>query len=248
MLRYLIRRLFWAFGVFIAVTIVLYVMFFRLPVDPARAYAGGDGASVEEVQRAAEFLGTDDPVWQQYVTFLGHITIDHSLGTWFASRRDVNEVITAALPITASLVIGGALLWIAVSIPLGVAIAARPRAAFSRFATIGVLMGISLHPVWIGLMLSYVFGYVLGWLPISGYCSFAASPGEVCGGPVTWFTHLVLPWLSFATLYTALYVRMVRASVMEVLDEEYVRTARRRASAGWACCASTRCATRSSRS
>ena len=80
MLKYLIRRLFWAFGVFIAVTIVLYVMFFRLPVDPARAYAGGDGASVEEVQRAAKFLGTDDPVWQQYVHFLGRVTIDHSLG------------------------------------------------------------------------------------------------------------------------------------------------------------------------
>jgi peptide/nickel transport system permease protein len=90
-----------------------------------------------------------------------------------------------------------------------------------------VLAGISAHPVWIGYMLSLIVGYKLGWLPIQGYCNLrGASPGQVCGGPWDWFTHMILPWITFAILYSAFYVRMIRSSVMETLNEDYVRTAR----------------------
>ena len=90
-----------------------------------------------------------------------------------------------------------------------------------------VLVGISAHPVWIGLIFSWFFGYKLGITPIAGYCeAFSPPQGAACGGVVQWFYHMILPWITFAILFAALYVRMIRANVMETLNEDYVRTAR----------------------
>ncbi len=88
-----------------------------------------------------------------------------------------------------------------------------------------MLIGISAHPVWIGLILSYVFGQKLGLAPNGGYCDLV-SPTTKCGGPVQWAWHLWLPWITFALMFAAIYMRMVRASVLEALGEDYVRTAR----------------------
>ena len=90
-----------------------------------------------------------------------------------------------------------------------------------------VLIGVSAHPIWIGLIFSYFFGYKWHITPISGYCDFInPSEGAECGGPVQWAYHMILPWATFAILFAALYVRMIRANVMEALNEDYVRTAR----------------------
>jgi peptide/nickel transport system permease protein len=88
-----------------------------------------------------------------------------------------------------------------------------------------VLVGVSVHPVWLGLTLSWLFGAKLHWLPITGYCDFQVSPGTYCGGASAWASHMVLPWITFATLYSALYSRMIRASLIETLHEDYVLTA-----------------------
>jgi peptide/nickel transport system permease protein len=88
-----------------------------------------------------------------------------------------------------------------------------------------VLIGVSAHPVWIGLLLSYVVGFKLGLTPLGGYCDMI-NPSTACGGPVQWAHSLVLPWFTFALLYAALYTRMIRANVMETMNEDYVRTAR----------------------
>jgi peptide/nickel transport system permease protein len=95
-----------------------------------------------------------------------------------------------------------------------------------------VLIGISAHPVWIGLIFSYIFGFKLGWTPITGYCN-AINPVGDCGGPVQWAYHLILPWVTFALLFAALYARMIRANVMEALNEDYVRTARAKGAPEW---------------
>ena len=91
-----------------------------------------------------------------------------------------------------------------------------------------VLIGISAHPVWIGLILSYFFAFKLGWFnPGGGYCDvFSPPPGAQCGGIIDWAHALVLPWMTFMLLFAALYVRMIRANVLETLNEDYVRTAR----------------------
>jgi peptide/nickel transport system permease protein len=84
---------------------------------------------------------------------------------------------------------------------------------------------VSAHPLWIGLVLSYVFGYRLQWTPIGSYCS-VFDPTETCGGPVQWAYHLLLPWVAFGAVFAAIYARMIRASVLEVYDADHVRTAR----------------------
>jgi peptide/nickel transport system permease protein len=91
-----------------------------------------------------------------------------------------------------------------------------------------VLIGVSAHPVWIGLILEYTFGVKLGWTPIAGYANFFGAPSDSgqAGGPWQWFYHMILPWCTFAILFAALYVRMIRANVMETMNEDYVRTAR----------------------
>jgi peptide/nickel transport system permease protein len=224
--HFLVRRLLWALVLFIAVTIVTYVIFYVTPSDPARL-AAGQGASPEDVQRVAERLHLDEPVWQQYGRFFWQLVGHQSLGQSFVNRQDVNDVVLRAAPVTASLVFGGAIFWLTLSLPIGILSALRPRSLIDRAGMVFVLIGLSAHPVWIGLIFAYFFGYKLGWTPISGYCDFI-SPADTaeCGGPVQWAYHMILPWSTFMILFAALYVRLIRANVMETMHEDYVRTAR----------------------
>jgi peptide/nickel transport system permease protein len=224
MWRYIVRRTLWAIFLFIAVTFLTYIIFFVAPSDPAKL-AAGKLASPEQVKQVSHYLHLDKPVWEQYVLWLKQLVVDGSLGKSFVNREPVNAIVKSAAPVTASLVFGGAVLWLLISIPIGVFSALRPRSLLDRGAMIFVLVGISAHPVWIGLILAFVFGYKLGWTPITGYCDFF-NPSTGCGGPVQWAWHMILPWITFAVLFAALYVRMIRANVMEVSGEDYVRTAR----------------------
>ena len=240
---FIVRRLLWAVFLFICVTIVTFVIFYVIPANPA-ALVAGKSATKEDIERAERFLGTDRPVYIQYLRFLNRLSPvgriekegapgeyegwgikSPSLGTSFATRQDVNDVVARAAPVTASLVLGGAVLWMLVSLPIGVFSALRPRSLLDRGSTIFVLIGISAHPVWIGLILSYFLGYKLSLFPITGYCDLI-NPDTGCGGPVQWAWHLVLPWMTFAFLFSAQYVRMIRANTLETLNEDYVRTAR----------------------
>jgi peptide/nickel transport system permease protein len=128
--------------------------------------------------------------------------------------------------VTASLVFGGALFWMLVAIPVGVLSALRPRSLLDRASMTFVLIGISAHPVWIGLIFAYFFGFRWHITPITGYADFFNPPAFEAGGPVQWAYHMLLPWATFAILFAALYVRMIRANVLETMNEDYVRTAR----------------------
>lgn len=243
MFRYLIRRILWAIVLFIAVTIVTYIIFYAIPADPARLMCG-QRATAECIARATKYLGTDRPLYVQYGKFVGRLMPvggiakgsphfkEPSLGRSFTNRLSVNYVVGHAAPVTASLVFGGAVFWMLIALPVGILSALRPRSLLDRVAMIGVLIGISAHPVWIGLLFAYFFGFKAGLFPITGYCDFLNNTGG-CGGPVQWAYHLVLPWATFAILFAALYVRMIRANVMETLGEDYVRTARAKGAPEW---------------
>src|SRR5207247_2537911 len=111
---------------------------------------------------------------------------------------------------------------------VGIFSALRPRSLIDRFAMVFVLIGVSAHPVWIGLIFSYFFGVKWHLTPIANYANFFGAPADsgLPGGPWQWFYHMILPWCTFALLFAALYVRMIRANVMETMNEDYVRTAR----------------------
>jgi peptide/nickel transport system permease protein len=233
--RYLVRRILWALVLFIAVTLVSYIIFFLVPAEPARLVAGPQ-APPDAVERARKFLHLDEPIWKQYLRFLhalSPITFDGakpevkepSLGRSFATRQEVNNIVKSAAPVTISLVIGGAILWMLIALPIGILSALRPRSLLDRGAMVFVLVGISAHPVWLGLLLSYFVGFKLGLTPLGGYCDLI-NPSTSCGGPVQWAHAMILPWITFAILFAALYVRMIRANVIEAMNEDYVRTAR----------------------
>jgi peptide/nickel transport system permease protein len=222
--RYLVRRILWAMLLFFCVTVVTYVIFFIIPANPAQL-AAGKSAQQDKIKEVEKFLGLDQPVYIQYLKFMKRLVLEQSLGTSFATRQDVNDIILRAAPVTASLVFGGVIFWMLLALPIGILSALRPRSLLDRGAMIFVLVGISAHPVWIGLILAYFFGFKLGWFPISGYCD-VVNPSTECGGPVQWAYHMILPWATFALLFAATYTRMIRANVMETLNEDYVRTAR----------------------
>jgi peptide/nickel transport system permease protein len=230
--RYLIRRVGWAIALFFAATFATFLIFYVVPEDPARVVAGRS-ATPAQVAEARHYIGTDRPIVVQYYRFIKRITVDRSLGQSFITRQSVNGTVFAAARKTASIVIGGAILWLIVSIPIGVLSALRPRSLLDRASMGFVLIGVSAHPVWIGLLFSYLFGYKLGWTPITGYCTLVHHADSGCGGPTQWFSHLILPWATFALLFIAIYVRLIRANVIEAMHEDYVRTARAKGASEW---------------
>src|SRR5581483_4989222 len=176
--RYLIRRLIWAAALFLTVTLIGFVLFYLIPADPAK-FACGRACTAVDVARVAHYLGTDRPVYIQYLRFLGrliplsfhggfHLKAPN-LGQSFVNRQDVNSIVAAAAPQTASLVLGGMVIWMLIALPVGVLSALRPRSILDRISMTGVLVGISAHPVWLGLIFSYLIGYRLHLTPIANY-------------------------------------------------------------------------------
>ena len=228
MVRYLIRRILWACLLFVIITFVTFVIFFMGPNDPARAQCGGDQAQPACLKLVTEKYGLNKPLYVQYWYFFDRLVLHQNLGTSYATGQSINQSIGKAAPVTASLVFGGAILWMIIALIIGVFSALRPRSLLDRAAMVFVLIGISAHPVWIGLIFEYVFGVKLGWTPIANYANFFGAPADSGqpGGPWQWFYHMILPWMTFSLLFAALYARMIRANVMETMNEDFVRTAR----------------------
>jgi peptide/nickel transport system permease protein len=221
-LAYLVRRTLWSVVLVLALAAITFVIFFVIPSNQV-----GNIRHRETTTSINEQVGVNGPVWLQYLRFL-HALVHGSLGySWRTGHQTVTSMVLNAAPVTASLVVGGVLVWLLIALPIGILSALRPRSLLDRGATIFVLVGISVHPIWLGLILLWVFSYKLHLFPMGLYCDVINPPsGATCGGVVQWFWHLILPWFTFASLYAALYMRMVRANVLEALHEDYVRTAR----------------------
>lgn len=223
MIRFVARRLFWAVWLFFVATVITYVIFFVIPGDPLKITQMGLTPIVMHHIRSE--LHLDVPDYQQYWIFVWNIIRHQSLGYSYQDGASVRWILGQDARVTGSLVLGAALLWLLVAIPLGIWSALRPRSLFDRASMVFVLIGISAPPVWVGLILAYVFGFRLGWTPIADYCNFFPSAGGECAGPVHWAYHLLLPWLTYMVLFAALYVRMIRSSVIETATADFVRTA-----------------------
>ncbi len=224
MIRFLIRRVFWAVWLFFVASLVTYILFFVVSPDP---FIHG-GSRFSDHIRAELHLNVS--VYQQYWIFVWNIIRYQSLGYSFQNGAPVRSIIAQDASVTGSLVLGGLVFWLVISVPVGILSALRPRSFFDRFAMLFVLVGIASPPVWLGLLLAYIFGFKLGWFPIADYCDLIPHTGGDCSGPARWAYHMVLPWVTFTWLFAAIYVRMIRASVLEVVGEDYVRTARAKGS------------------
>jgi peptide/nickel transport system permease protein len=221
-LTFLLRRVVWAMALVIVVTICTFVIFFVIPTDPLQVGIGRQ-ASFVTVRDGVPVTG---PLYEQYLKYMWNIVGEGSLGTsLYGTHREVLDIIAEAAPVTIGLIVGGALMWLLIAIPVGIVSALRPRSVLDRVGMAFVLVGVSAHPVWVGLLLSYFLGFKLGVTPITGYCDLW-NPTWDCGGPVQYFWFMLLPWLTFALMFAAFYARMVRGMLIEALDEDYVRTAR----------------------
>ena len=218
MSRWLVRRLLWSALVLVLVTGVTFVIFFAVPNDPA-ALIAGKYATPETIALIRHRLGLDQPKALQFLRFLTHA----ARGDWgfsYVSQQPVWDAIRAAFPKTLSLTTGAAILWLLLGIPIGVASALKPRSWLDRSGMVVALFGISAPAYWLGLVLLKIFADRLGWFPLGGYSELNVY------GPARWAWHLVLPWVTLAMLYAGWYARMTRTRVLDVLAQDYVRTAR----------------------
>lgn len=223
MLAYIVKRLFWAV---LLVCVITWISFVIFTIFPEERRPGSTQALVTpNLQQQFDLTGKSLP--KQYVIFLQHVLLRADFGESLRQPLEVRDIIIEALPVTASLLLGGVLIWLILGFTIGFLSALRPRSLMDRGLMVFVLIGVSAHPVWLGLMLSYMLGFHWDVFPIAGYCDFLYDPqsSNLCGGPRYWAYHLVLPWFTFALLFAALYARMIRASMLEVKNEDYVRTA-----------------------
>jgi peptide/nickel transport system permease protein len=224
-----VKRSLWAVFLCFVVTVLTFLIFFTIPADPARMIIPEQNPTPQRIADARARLGVDKPLYVQYGKFMNRL-VHLDLGSSYQSRPgyevSVNTLIKNAAPVTASVMGGAMVLWLLVSVPLGIWTALRPRGLVDRFGTVFVLVGISMPPFVVALLLRQFFAYEWRVLPFGGYCPLRGGADAPCGGPVEWANHLVLPWIAFALLYAALYTRMLRANVSETLHHDYVRTAR----------------------
>jgi peptide/nickel transport system permease protein len=224
MIPYIIRRLLWAVLLLFVVSFITFVMFVLLPsADPALLRAGRN-PSPEVVQAIRENLGLDKPWYVQYGKYIWNLVAHFDFGYSYQNNIAVRETIFDRLPATISLAIGGAVVWLLIGIPIGIISAIKRGTVIDRLAMGGALLAISAPVYWVGLVSIYLFSKDLGKLaPIfqgSGqYTPFTTNP-------VQWASALILPWLVLATAFAAIYARFLRANLLDVMGEDYIRTAR----------------------
>jgi peptide/nickel transport system permease protein len=221
MLIYIARRLGWTAVLLFVISLAAYVTFFVLPVNRGAAVRR-TGTEAQDLRRAVPLTGN---VLQEYGQFVWGIAARGDLGRSFRTREDVTTVLRKAAPATGSLLLGGLLLTLLIALPISVLSALRPRSLIDKGGMVIALIGISIHPVSIGLGLSFLLGHKLTLLPLHGYCD-VFGPDTACGGPRQWALHLLLPWLTFALVFAAMYARMLRATLIEELSGEHIVTAR----------------------
>lgn len=211
MLRYFIRRVLLAVPVLLGVATLVFSLIHLVPGDPAQAMMG-DGAAPQDVAELRKNLGLDQPLLSQYATFLRH-AITGDLGTSFRTGQPVTTMILERVPATVELAVASMIVAILIAIPLGVIAAVRRGTAVDVAAMTFALAGVSIPNFWLGPLLAIVFSVELGWLPVSGRGTLA---------------NLVLPAISLGLALAAILARMTRASLLDELNELYVRAARAR--------------------
>src|SRR3954452_1699811 len=225
MLTFVIRRMIATVFVVFTITVLVFMIFFHTPgVDPARKLAGRN-PSPETIKAIKHQYGLDRPLPVQYVILMKKLFISRDLTSYSNQGEKVIPEIVAATPVTLSLVFGAAVIWVVVSILMGLAAAVLKGSIFDPLLMILALIGISMPVFWLGEMANlitqsrYHDTFIFSWVPPLGYTPFATDP-------FMWFKHLVIPWLVLSTLYIGLYARVLRAELLENEHEDYVRTAR----------------------
>ncbi|MGY0230455.1 ABC transporter permease [Longispora urticae] len=233
MLRYFIKRSLIAVLTLAVISVTTFLLFFAGSANPAASMCGGKACDAAKIERITKALGLDRPYHVQYSEYMTGIFTGRTIGDGvdkiecpapcfgvsFRSNEPVSTILARGLPITASIAIGGAVISVLMGVGLGVASALKRGGWLDKFSIGFALTGASLQIFFLGLILQMVLVYQLGWLPRPVY----VSPAEDFGG---WLMGMLLPWITLGFLSAATYARFSRAEMLEILSEDFVRTAR----------------------
>ncbi len=224
MLRFVARRMVSMVLVLFAISVLVFLIFFATPgVDPAARIAGRN-ADQQTLKAVRHDFGLDRPMPVQYALLMKKLFITQDLESYVNRGAKVVPQVAEAAPVTLSLVIGAALIWVLTSIVIGVLAAVFRGSVLDTVLMIVVLIGISMPVFWLGEVVNLVSQsrlhdtFLFSWVPPLGYTPLTSSP-------FGWFKSLLLPWLTLAVLYAGIYARVVRSSMIEAQEQDYVRTA-----------------------
>ncbi|HVB70700.1 MAG TPA: ABC transporter permease [Acidimicrobiales bacterium] len=221
---FIVRRFVAAVLVMFAISVLVFLIFFATPgVDPAARIAGRS-ATPQILAQVRHAFGLDRPLPIRYLLMMDHLFIKQDLSSYVnIGDRVVPQILNAA-PVTLSLIFGAAVIWLLVGIAGGVVAAANRGKIIDPIITFLGIGAISVPAYWLGEVVLYftqskLHSSVFSWAPGSGYVPLTQNPGE-------WALHLLFPWLTLASLYAGIYARVLRAELVNALNEDYVRTAR----------------------
>ncbi|MDR7534572.1 MAG: ABC transporter permease [Armatimonadota bacterium] len=229
--RYIARRLLAMVPLLFGISVVIFAIIRLVPGDPIVIMIGAENATPDEVVRLRQVLGLDQPIPIQYLKFLGRIATG-DLGSSLASDEPVTRLIRERLPATIELTLAAMAVALAIAIPVGVLSAIRKYTIVDTAGTVAALLGISMPNFWLGVMLIFLFSLRLGWLPASGRAE-SLTGGLVrlvaTGDPAALLSaaaHLVLPAVTLGSALAAVVTRLTRSAMLEVIGQDYIRTAR----------------------
>ncbi|MGI8429268.1 MAG: ABC transporter permease [Solirubrobacteraceae bacterium] len=223
MTRYIIRRVLWGIVLVVLVSALTFLFFNIFPSgDPAQLRAGRN-TNPQTIAHIRHELGLDKPLYTQFFDYMRGLFLHFNLGYSYYTGASVRSLIADRLPATLSLTLGAAALWILVGIPVGIISAIKRGTALDRAAMGTALVFVSMPVFWLGLLVLFLFASDIGRLPLlpgaNSYMGLTANPGK-------WFTSLIMPWMVLAATAAAIYSRLLRGSLLEVMGEDYIRTAR----------------------
>ncbi|MRH28952.1 ABC transporter permease subunit [Microbacterium sp. SYP-A9085] len=232
MTRFILQRAAGMLLVLAVIAVISFAVFYLLPANPAQLSCGKP-CTPENLERAKQFMGTNLPWWQQLGAFLWGIVAGRSFGSGdaaiscaapcfgysFQQNASVTELIASRFPVSASIAVGAAVLWLILGVVGGVISALRRGTWLDRSVMTLAIAGVSAPSYLVGLLAILLFGFTLQWLPTGGYVPLSEDP-------VQWLLHLVLPWCTLAFISAAIYARLTRGEMIESMGQDYIRTAR----------------------
>jgi peptide/nickel transport system permease protein len=224
--RYLIRRVLFMILVLFVVSLLTFVIFVKLPAADPAIRAVGRATTPQNIAAARHALGLDRPIWVQYWRFAKGLIpwpglfLNRQVYFSYTNFVPVKETIFSRLPVTATLALGAAAVWLLIGIPIGIVSAVRRRSIADRAAMVFALIGVSAPVFWLAYLFLYLFWFKLRWFPPSGF-KIGESVVHAMFRGVFW-----LPWFALSLTFAAFYARMVRGNLIETMGEDYIRTAR----------------------
>jgi peptide/nickel transport system permease protein len=219
---YIIRRLLYMIVVLLFVTAITFLIFFVLPTADPAALRAGRSPTPETLAAIREQLGLDKPLYEQFFLYLKALVLHFDFGNSFVNNQDVRGLIFDRLPNTLFLIVGAAFLWFTGGVLIGTISAIKRGSVWDRAAMGTALIAISAPVYWLGLVSLYLFASDIGQFPVfPGSGAYQNADGFFAKIPT-----MLLPWIVLAAAFSAVYARLTRANLLEVMSEDYVRTAR----------------------